>query len=146
MSVIVCAVDFSDAGRDVIRVATEEARRRQARLWLVHVAAPNPSFVGFEAGPEHERKFRADHLREEHEELRRRAEELNAAQVDATAILVQGPTAEMLVKEANDLKADLIVLGAHRHGLWHKLLWGSTEDSVIEQASCPVLVVPIENT
>ncbi|MGE9297195.1 MAG: universal stress protein, partial [Puniceicoccales bacterium] len=48
MSVIVCAVDFSDEGLGVVKTAAEEAKRRNAKLWLVHVAAPDPAFVGFE--------------------------------------------------------------------------------------------------
>jgi len=144
MSVVVCAVDFSEDGHKVVEVAAREASYRQAKLWLVHVAAPDPAFIGYEAGPDHERKFRADQLREEHQELLRRAEELNAAGIEAASILVQGPTTKMLVKEADDLKAEMIVLGAHRHSVWHRLIWGSTEDRVIEHASCPVLVVPVD--
>ncbi|GHB97956.1 universal stress protein [Cerasicoccus arenae] len=143
MKVILCAVDFSDEGKGVVEAAAAEARLRDAQLWLVHVAAPDPTFVGYEAGPDNERIFRAGTLRAEHQTLQERAEELKLQGVDATAILVQGPTCEMLIKEACDLEADLIVIGSHRHGLWHRALWGSTEDSVIEQAPCPVLVVPV---
>lgn len=143
MSNILCAVDFSDDGKGVVATAALEAKLRHAKLWLVHVAAPDPDFVGYEAGPDNERQFRADELRAEHESLHERVEELKAEGVDAAALLIQGPTAEVLVEEANELGVDLIVIGSHRHGLWHRALWGSTESSVIEQAKCPVLVVPV---
>ncbi|MEO0795398.1 MAG: universal stress protein [Verrucomicrobiota bacterium] len=143
MSVVICAVDFSDAGKGVVTTAAKEAQLRGAKLWLVHVAAPDPSFVGYDAGPDNERQFRAEHLRKEHEDLRIRAEELNADGIDATAMLIQGPTAEMLVKEADDLQAELIVIGSHGHGIWHRLIAGSTEESVIQQANCPVMVIPV---
>lgn len=145
MKNLVCAVDFSDAGKGVIAAAAAEAKLRQAKLWLVHVAAPDPDFVGYDAGPANERQHRAATLRTEHEALHARVDELKAEGIDATAMLIQGPTAEMLVKEAHDLEAELIIIGSHRHGLWHRLLWGSTEDSVIELANCPVLVVPVSD-
>lgn len=144
MKAIVCAVDFSDEGKGVVATATREARLRSAKLWLVHVAAPDPDFVGYDAGPDNEREFRAKTLRQEHEQLHARAEALTAEGIDTAAILVQGSTGETLAKEAADLKADLLVIGSHRHGLWHRALWGSTEDSVIEHAPCPVLVVPVK--
>ncbi len=143
MPTILCAVDFSDAGKGVVTTAASEARLRGAKLWLVHVAALNPDFVGYEAGPDNERKFRAEELRAEHKALHRRVEELKADGIDAAALLIEGMTPDVLIKEAAELSADLIVIGSHRHGMWHRVLWGSTESSVIEHAKCPVLVVPV---
>lgn len=37
---------------------------------------------------------------------------------------------------------DLVVVGGHRHGAWHRLLIGSTTTAVLERAHCPVAVVP----
>jgi len=143
MSNILCAVDFSDEGKGVIAAAAAEAKLRGAKLWLVHVAAPEPDFVGYEPGPDNERQFRADTLRAEHQTLHERVEQLKTEGVDAAALLIQGPTSEVLVEQAGELDATLIVIGSHRHGLWHRALWGSTESSVIEHAKCPVLVVPV---
>ncbi|VXC46763.1 universal stress protein [Nocardioides sp. AX2bis] len=37
---------------------------------------------------------------------------------------------------------DLVVVGRRRHGAWHRLLVASTTTAVLENARCPVLVVP----
>lgn len=143
MPTILCAVDFSDDGKGVITTAAAEAKLRGAKLWLVHVAAPEPDFVGYEPGPDNERQFRAEELRAEHEMLHERVEQLKGEGVEAASLLIEGSTTEVLVEQAKELTADLIVIGSHRHGLWHRALWGSTESSVIEHANCPVLVVPV---
>ena len=56
-------------------------------------------------------------------------------------IAVGSPKAVVLTK-ANDLKADLVVVGSHgRHGL--QFLLGSTADGVMHSAACDVLVVRV---
>jgi nucleotide-binding universal stress UspA family protein len=42
---------------------------------------------------------------------------------------------------AQEMYADLIVVGAHVHGGFGRLLLGSTADQVVRHAFCPVLVV-----
>src|SRR5262249_38500729 len=42
--------------------------------------------------------------------------------------------------------ADLIVMGVSGHGTVGRLLFGSTTDRVVRQATCPVLTVPPSTT
>ncbi|HSL81584.1 MAG TPA: universal stress protein, partial [Thermoanaerobaculia bacterium] len=54
---------------------------------------------------------------------------------------VQGIPAEVIVRRAEELGADLIAMGTHgRSGLAHLLL-GSTAERVVQHAKCPVLTV-----
>lgn len=49
--------------------------------------------------------------------------------------------ADLIVEEAQDWSADLIVLGSHgRRGL-HDMLLGGVSDGVMRRASVPVLMV-----
>lgn len=51
-----------------------------------------------------------------------------------------GPTKTQILKVADDVNADLIVLGSHgRHGL--SLLLGSTANAILHGAKCDVLTV-----
>lgn len=60
----------------------------------------------------------------------------------ANSKVVLGQTASELRETANDLGADLIVVGSHgRHGL--ALLLGSTASGVLHGAKCDVLAVRI---
>ena len=61
--------------------------------------------------------------------------------VHISAKAVMGRAARVLIDEADDLKADLIVVGSHGHGFWGRALLGSVSDAVVHHASCSVVVV-----
>lgn len=142
MKNILTAIDFSEMAERVVRAAAHLAQGRNAHLWLVHVAAPDPSFVGYEAGPDHVRDNRAKTLHREHRTLQESAQWLRDAGLDVTPLLIQGPTAETLLDQAHRHQADVIVMGSHGHSALHDLVAGSVAQTILRQASCPVLVVP----
>ena len=57
-------------------------------------------------------------------------------------VVVEGPPAQVLVREAADLDAALLVVGSHGRGELLGLLLGSTALSCAARARGPVLVVP----
>jgi len=59
----------------------------------------------------------------------------------AQAHLMMGGAAREIVHLAEDLGADLIVMGSRGRGGIRRALMGSVSDSVIRHAHCPVLVV-----
>lgn len=142
MQQILAAVDFSEVSSRVVEQAARLAEAFSAELSLVHVAAPDPEFVGYDAGPESVRGQRAAELRSEHRELQAMAEALRERGLRARALLIQGPTVEKLVEEIARLDADVAVLGSHGRGALMRALLGSVSEGVIRGASCPVLVVP----
>lgn len=46
-----------------------------------------------------------------------------------------------IVETAEEMKADMIVLGSHGYNRWERLLLGSVSDSVVHHAHCSVLIV-----
>lgn len=142
MQNVLAAVDFSEVSDRVVERAHELALAFSAELYLVHVAAPDPEFVGYEAGPESVRTQRAQELRQEHRDLQARAAALRARGVRAHALLIQGPTVDKLVEEIERLAADMVVLGSHGRGALLRALLGSVSEGVIRRSPCPVLVVP----
>jgi nucleotide-binding universal stress UspA family protein len=142
MRQILAALDFSAVTRAVVEQAASLAGAYGAELTLLHVAAPDPAFVGYDVGPQTVRDARARELRTEHRGLQDLADELRARGLRAKALLVQGPAVETLVREARELGAEAIVLGSHGHGRVYDVLVGSVAHGVLRQAPCPVLVVP----
>jgi len=82
----------------------------------------------------------------------------NAAKVLETALAAakgvlsgEGPTVSgdvlfgspesRIVETAEQMPADLIVVGSHGYNRWERLLLGSVSDSVVHHAPCSVLVV-----
>lgn len=142
MKNILTAVDFSEIGVGVLELASTLAESFGSHLWLIHVAAPDPDFVGYDVGPPGVREQVAKHLREEHRLLQSMAEIQRERGIDVTPLLIQGPTIETILREAGKLDAELIVLGSHGRGAALRALLGSTSEGVLHKAGIPVLIVP----
>ncbi len=142
MKNILVAIDFSSITHQLIEQASAIGEKFGAKLWLIHIAAPEPVFVGYEVGPQHVRDAKAETLRMEHRELQTLAQQLIDQGLEAEALLIQGPTAETLAEEAEKLQADLIVLGAEDHGAIFKMIFGSVWEDVVKNVKVPVLLVP----
>ena len=142
MKTILAAIDLSDVTHLLIEATSKLARAMESKVFLLHIAAPEPTFVTYEPGPEHERQFRAKQLRVEHRDLQKLADEMEESGIKAEALMVPGATVAKLLEEADRLKADLMVMGSHGHGALYHLLVGSVTDGVIRKAECPVMVVP----
>lgn len=142
MKTILAPVDFSPTSETAVDVAAALANGLGAKLWLLHVAAPDPEFVGYSVGPDEVRDAIADALREEHRELGALARRAAQTGVEVEPLMIQGPTVQAIVDKANDLDADVIVLGSHGHGALLRALLGSVSEGVLRRAGRPVLIVP----
>ena len=74
---ILVAVDFGDGDQTLLDSALQMAQKFNANVWIVHVAAPDPDFVGYEPGPQYIRDSRADELKSEHKTLHAYADQLD---------------------------------------------------------------------
>lgn len=142
MKTLLVCVDFSETTDVVINTAVAVASAFKSKVFLLHVAAPDPDFVTYEPGPQSERDSVAEHLREDHRRLQALEARLTGEGLDATAMLVQGATAGKILEEVGRVHADWVVMGSHGHGAVYELLVGSVTDAVVRKAVCPVLVVP----
>jgi len=57
-----------------------------------------------------------------------------------TDVLFGSPDSR-IVETAEEMAADLIVIGSHGYKRWERLLLGSVSDSVVHHAHCSVLIV-----
>lgn len=142
MKTILAATDFSDVSERVLGQTATMAQAFGATVYLLHVEAPDPDFVGFEGGPAHVRNDLAQTVTHHHEAIHKLRDALRAQDIDAHGLVIQGPTVDRIIDEAKRLAADLIVVGSHGHGALLHLLLGSVSEGVIKHADCPVLVVP----
>ncbi|MEO1262349.1 MAG: universal stress protein [Bacteroidota bacterium] len=143
MKNIFLALDFEEKALLLIEHAVNLGKCFNAKIWIVHIAAPEPDFVGFDVGPQYIRDKRAEELRVEHRYLQATAKELIKQGLDAEALLIQGPTVEMILEEAAQLEADIIVLGSHDRGFLHNALYGNTAKRLVNESKIPLYIVPI---
>lgn len=54
--------------------------------------------------------------------------------------VLRGRAATQIVELANEIRADLIVVGSRGLGTWKRLLLGSVSAEIVDHATCPVLV------
>lgn len=144
MKNIVVAIEFDNDKQVLVDKAFELAKPFNAKVWLLHIVAPDPDFVGYEAGPQSVRDSRAKDLREKHAKLQNEATDMKSKGVTSEALLIQGPTIKTLLSECEKLNADLIIAGYEDHSLFHKILIGANSSKILKNSRIPVLFVPIE--
>ncbi|HAC62923.1 MAG TPA: universal stress protein [Cyanothece sp. UBA12306] len=142
MKNIIVTIDFYDNYRVLLEQAKIYAQALASKIWLIHIAAPEPDFIGYQTGPQTERDHVANRLREEHRKLQTMAEDLRHQGIETTALLIQGATVNTILEQTQKLAADLIIVGSHRRTGLSKILQGSVSQSILDHAPCPVLVVP----
>ena len=69
------------------------------------------------------------------------ANQLKQQGLSATPHIEFGKPAETILRLAEELKVDLIVLGTHPHAAVRRRFLGATVDKVIDHAHCSVLVI-----
>lgn len=150
MGRIVVGVDGSEPSLNALRYAADEARRREAKLTILHAwilpvfeSAPDPFLIEW-SGPvdaDPEATINA---------MRAAAENVVDDAVEALGDAATGLEIERLVVEDRPERAlvdaaegaDLLVLGSHGHSRLHDLVLGSVSHYCVQHASCPVETVP----
>lgn len=145
MKNILIAIDFHEHTDYLVDTVLSSLNTQDAKIWLIHIASPDPDFVGYGVGPHYIRDIRAEDLRGDHKKLAAYSQKLQEKGFSAEGLLIQGPTIEMILEEAKKLEADLIAMGHHEHDFMYRLFFSSVASSVVQQAKIPVLVVPIPN-
>ena len=139
---LLVGLDLSESTEEVVDKVEEIAKALSARVWLLHVAEPEPDFVGLEVGPQTVRDSLSEALHARHSRIQGIAERLRKQGLDTTALLVQGPTVEAILQEASKLDVDMVVVGSHGQGRMYHLLVGSVSEGVLHKSRCPILVIP----
>ena len=143
---ILVAVDLSEASASIVAAAGTVASAMSAAVYILHVAEPDPDFVGYDAGPEVVRSQVAEEFHRDHRAVPDLSKALTDQGIESTALMIQGPTVEVTLREADRLGAALIVVGSHGHGAVYDVLVGSYSAALIRKSKLPVLVIPVRNS
>ncbi len=144
MKNILVTIDFVNNEKQLIDKAFQLAEKFKAKLWLLHIASPDPDFIGYDVGPQYIRDSRAEELRKEHKLLQEYTAVLKKKGVDSEGLLVQGATIEMIIEESKKLNVDLIIAGHHERGFFYNAFVGSVSAKIIKKSKIPVLIIPLE--
>jgi nucleotide-binding universal stress UspA family protein len=125
----------------LIQQSVTLARAFSSKLWLVHVV-PRPGLTPFTVPRELLRGQAASELHHEHKAIQQLTRYLRDSGLDAKALLVEGMTVKTILKEADRLDADLIVVKSHRHSLLYRALLDGAGERLLNESSRPVMFVP----
>jgi nucleotide-binding universal stress UspA family protein len=144
---ILLATDGSEEADLAARRAIDLAGGIGSELHLIHVGqlpnflANGPGTIGFD------RTLYVEMEQESREVLRKLTWRVKVSGgTVAGAHLRMGIVGEEVVGLAEELEADLIVMGSRSHGGVRRAIEGSTSDFVARHARCPVMIVPADKS
>jgi universal stress protein E len=142
---ILVATDFSEAGRHALTEAAAWARRYKSELHVVHVIPPKRWFGGIFGSADSMHQAACDHAARS---LKRITDDIDTAYIPqiSTGVL-EGTAARTISRAAQDLNADLLVIGVrgeHRPAEdWMGL--GGTSSKLVHAPVVPTLLVRRES-
>ena len=144
MKTILTPVDFSNITDSVVAAAAALARAQNGRVVLLNVT--QSPIITSEYAPYLVNLGEIMLVSEKAgaKQLARLADRLKAEGIESDTLQFTGPPATQILKQAEALGADFIVMGSHGHTAFYDLLVGSTTHGVLLKAPCPVLVVPAQ--
>lgn len=140
---ILFATDFSENSEYAFDYALSMARKYQSLLAIVHIINEPVDLRGFYVP-----HISFESLEEEIEEgARKMMEKFCSTHVrdyeNYQTFIVPGIPYDEIIKKADDLKADLIIMGTQgRSGLDH-VLFGSTAEKVVRKSPVPVMTIRV---
>jgi universal stress protein A len=142
---ILVPVDFSQCSRTALNYAISLADQLGAKLRVLHIcevpALVSPDLVV--TIPDQPTQTISEWVKNEAELGMDKfmAEVVKPDGLDVEVKLVTGDAPEMIAKEADAYKADLVVMGTHgRKGVAH-LIMGSVAERTLRISPCPVLTI-----
>jgi nucleotide-binding universal stress UspA family protein len=139
---ILCPVDLSDTSRHALDHAFAFTRWYRAHLTVLHVwNAPLPVTPAAGAAVD---VSGLPSLRPEDvaEDVRRFSGVTNRADANAAVVVVEGSPVREILRQAEQIPADLLVMGTHGRSGFEALFLGSLTEKVLRSTRVPVLTVP----
>ncbi|ADL58881.1 MULTISPECIES: universal stress protein [Methanothermobacter] len=138
---ILLATDGSECSMKAAKYAIETARQNQAELIALSVTETK----ALQNLPVEELTRKVTELfRRESEEVLERVEELASSMegsVKVRKMILEGPSADTILRVADEEGVDLIVVGASGKHALERFILGSVSEKVVRHSTVPVLVV-----
>lgn len=139
---LIVAIDLSNESDKIIERALELAGNRVESLTLVHVVEPVAAAYPIDAYAINMTKLQEEAMAIAAQRLAGIAQRFGI--LPARQLVLAGAAATEVRSKADEMNADLIVIGSHGTSGW-KLLLGSTANKVLHGASCDIMTVRVGN-
>ena len=140
--VVVVGVDGSDASIEAARVAGALARAQSAKLFVVTVVRPPEGWWGIVGAPPTAEALGDSLSDAQRDVLDRTLRSVDFADVEYETQEEIGEPSSQLIDVCKRVDADVLVVGRRGAGLLRRMVVGSVANHVVQEAPCPVMVVP----
>jgi nucleotide-binding universal stress UspA family protein len=138
---ILLAYDGSDASKIALTKAADLAKASSAVLHILAVGRIPEYAQTVSEVEEAKEQANAFYSNVTDEAIRN----LSQRGITATPHMEFGKPGDVILRVAEDLKADLVVLGTNPHSALRRRFLGATVDKVVDHAHCSVLVIKSGN-
>lgn len=139
---ILLPTDFSELSERAADIACSLAQANAATVHVIHVGRPVEIALEVPEIGILRRKVPPDEA-----VIKKRLDEFAQKQlgdfgVSVRTVVASGKPADAIVRYAREERIDRIIIATHATGLLRRVFHGSVGKSVLEQAPCPVVMVP----
>lgn len=154
---ILYATDLGEHTRPAFKMAVNLARACNARILFLYVVEPlSPaavSAVSVYFPTDTLAEMTTQSMSEVTEKVHDRIKKFCKQEMDGGEFpggepepyVIEGVPAATIVRTAEKMNVDLIVMGSHSHSLLDSILIGSVANKVVNRSSKPVLLVPVKS-
>jgi nucleotide-binding universal stress UspA family protein len=139
---VVVGVDGSDQSRHAARVGADIARKNGATLHMVTIVRPPEGWWGIVGSPPTPSALSRSLAEAQREILDSVVSDLDLGDLEVVQIEDVGDPARMLLDYAEQVDADVMVIGRRGAGLIERIMLGSVANRLVHDSVCPVMLVP----
>ncbi|MBW1862925.1 MAG: universal stress protein [Deltaproteobacteria bacterium] len=153
---ILYATDLSDNSAYAFQYAMNSAKKHNAGIIILHVLEELPptarTLVGYYVGEEQQKKIFEESVKQTMDRIRKRIKifcdrELKddpefADRVESIEVC-KGYPADEILKKADELNCDAIIMGTHGKGIIRHTFLGSVTKKVLRRVRKPVFIIPL---
>lgn len=141
---IVCALDLSEYSNNILRRASYIAQKTSATLTIVNVIEDSQlgllNFI-FEAEEQNIENSTISILNKDLIDIK---EKYLDKDIKANTIIRKGKVSASINSLANEVNANLLLIGAYSHNTLQNLFLGSTALKILRESTCPTLIAKKE--
>ena len=142
INTILVPIDFSPHSDRALEIAIDLARSFDARIHLLHSYPITPGIIT-PYGVEMPAKFYVDMRRVAVQRIQQCEEKVRASEIICKFTLTQEQPSLAIVEYAENIAADLIVMGTRGLTALKHVMLGSVAERTVRCAKCPVMTVKV---
>ena len=138
---VLVPTDFTEAAQNALNYAKGMAKKLGANIVVLHVI--QPSYAEGFVDAAQKKNIRAGARRDTIKKLDSITRPQSTTQVPITSMVRVGLTEFEILRTAQELGVQMIILGRQNRNPLSRLIFGSVTEDIIDAASCPVLVIKV---